>query len=131
MENPRISNRRYGYQFGAAASVLALVAWWRGWWTWLLWVFFLLALLHLALAILAPQALTPVNRAWMGFGHILGRVVAPVVLGLMFLLLITPIALFFRLLGRDELRLRIDSDSSYWVARKDPQPTPDSFQQQY
>ena len=131
MEKPQISNHRYGYQFGAAALILALVAWWRGWWTWLLWVFFLLAILHLALAVLAPQVLAPVNRAWMGFGHVLSRVVAPVVLGLMFLLLITPIALFFRLLGRDELRLRIDSDTSYWVVRKDSEPTPDSFQKQY
>lgn len=112
-------------------SVLAIVAWWRGWWTWLLWIFFALALFHLVLGAVAPKVLAPINRAWMGFGHAIGRVVAPIVLGLMFLLLITPIAIFFRLRGRDELRLRIYSQGSYWVERKTPRLSPESFRIQY
>lgn len=131
MNKPGISDRRYGYQFGAAMSFLALIAWWRGWWPWLMWTLVALAIFHLVLAAIAPQTLGLINRAWMGFGHVIGRIVAPIVLGLMFLLLITPTAIFFRLRGRDELKLRVRSGDSYWIVRKEPKLVPESFQRQY
>jgi hypothetical protein len=82
-------------------------------------------------ALLAPQLLTPFNRAWHLLGIVLGKVMNPVVLGLIFFTLITPIAMASKLLGRDELRLRKRPTVSYWIDRSPPGPAPDTFRNQF
>jgi len=67
----------------------------------------------------------------MALGHLLGRIVSPIVLGLIFFVLITPVALFGRVAGRDPLRLKPRAISSYWVKREPAGPTPDSFKNQF
>lgn len=85
-----------------------------------------------ALALWAPRRLTPLSKAWMGLGMLMGRVVNPLVFGLMFFALITPVGWVMRLRGRDALRLRLDSSaSSYWVDRRPPGPRPESFKHQF
>jgi hypothetical protein len=83
------------------------------------------------LALARPTALRPLNRAWATLGHWLGRIVSPIVLGVIFFLLITPVALLTRLFGRDELRLRRGAGTSYWIARDPVGPAPESFRDQY
>lgn len=85
-----------------------------------------------ALALWAPRRLTPLSKAWMGLGMLMGRVVNPLVFGLMFFALITPVGWVMRLRGRDALRLRLDpSAQSYWVDRRPPGPRPESFKHQF
>jgi hypothetical protein len=94
----------------------------------------ILGLLIVALSLLtvaAPDVLTPANRAWMRFGALLGRIVSPLVLGLMFFLTITPVAVITRAFGRDPLRLKRRAVQSYWLERSPPGPAPGSLNRQY
>jgi hypothetical protein len=88
-----------------------------------------LAILFFLATICAPTALAPLNRAWFAFGLLLGKVVSPFVLSVIFFVLIVPVALVTRLFGRDILLLKNRQVSSYWVD-KDP-IEPDSFKNQF
>ena len=82
-------------------------------------------------AVTAPNLLTPLNKAWMKLGELLGKVISPLVLGMVFFALITPVALVTRLFGREELRLKKADVSSYWIDRLPPGPAGDSFKNQF
>ncbi|MEY2953235.1 MAG: hypothetical protein RLZZ401_1322, partial [Pseudomonadota bacterium] len=112
---------------------LVFAAWgyYKGWSTLLLQGLAGLCLLFLVLTALAPAALAPLNRAWFAFGLMLGRVVSPVTLGLMFFLLITPVALVARWCGRDELRLKKRQVASYWIDRAPGAVAAESFRHQF
>ena len=88
-------------------------------------------LLLVLVAKFAAAKLTPFSRAWMNFGLLLGRVISPLALGLLFFSLITPVALFLRLIGRDELRLKLKSGQSHWLRRDPPGPPADGFKNQF
>ena len=86
----------------------------------------------LVAALFFPPLLQPLNRLWTKFGLLLHKVVSPVVLGIMFFLVITPIGLLMRSLGKNPLQLRFDDDArSYWVHRRPPGPAPDSLKDQF
>lgn len=81
------------------------------------------AALTLAVTLLRPGWLTPMNRAWMAFADILHRLFSPLTLGLLYFGLFTPTAYAMRLFGRDALKRRFDpSAPSYWVERSPPGP---------
>ncbi len=83
-------------------------------------------------AIVAPKVLHPLNRVWTSLGLLLGKVVNPIVMGVVFLLAVTPIAVILRLLGKDLLRLRRDpAADSYWIPRDPPGPDPASMSRQF
>ena len=75
---------------------------------------FLISLFFLLASILKASLLLPLNKVWMRLGFIIGVIVNPIVLGIIFFLLFTPIALIMRLFRRDELRLEIKKGSSHW-----------------
>jgi hypothetical protein len=83
------------------------------------------------IAVAAPNLLTPFNKAWMALGDLMGKVMSPLVLGIIFFVLITPNALITRLFGRDELRLKKADINSYWIDRDPLGPAGDSFKNQY
>ena len=88
--------------------------------------------LFLAIALLQPVWLGPLNRAWAKLGLLMGRVASPVVTGLLFLLVVTPMGFFARLFGRDPLRLTCDSGvASYWIERRPPGPSPGTMPNQF
>lgn len=60
----------------------------------------------------SPTTLNPLYKLWMRFGMLMNRITTPLILGIVFFLVFTPIALFMRLFGRDALRLMVDSDSN-------------------
>ena len=83
----------------------------------------LLSAVFAVLALIAPAVLAPLNRLWTKFGLLLHKIVSPVVLGIMFYLVITPMGAVMRLLGKDPLRLRKDRDAAtYWIERTPPGP---------
>ncbi|MBT8417097.1 MAG: hypothetical protein KJO42_06605 [Silicimonas sp.] len=91
-----------------------------------------LAIVFLALTLLRPEMLYPLNRGWFLLGIGLGMIVSPIVLGIIFFVLIAPIALIMRLVGRDELKLSRDASSdSHWIERVPAGPTAESFRDQF
>jgi len=85
-----------------------------------------------AIALLRPALLAGLNRAWIKLGILLGKVVSPIALGILFYGVLTPIGALVRLSGKDPLRLKLDSGAdSYWIPRKPPGPPPDSMTNQF
>ena len=124
------SNNKFGWFFSAVFAIITLYSYSQQMNTFavatnILCVFFMAATFS------APQLLTPLNRLWYSLGMLLGKVISPIVLGAMFFVLITPIAIITRLFGRDELKLKKSFVQSYWVDRLPPGPPSDSFKNQF
>lgn len=84
------------------------------------------------IAFIWPAVLAPLNRLWFRFGMLLHKIVNPLVLGLMFFVIITPLALFIRLFGGKLMALDFDkSQSSYWIRRSPPGPEAESIRNQF
>ena len=82
-------------------------------------IFFLvISSIFLILTIFFSNLLSPLNYAWYKFGILLGRFINPVVMGILFYFLISPIAIFLRILGRDELRIKDKNLKSFWLNKK-------------
>ena len=78
-----------------------------------------IALIFLALGLLNSKILSPLNKAWIKFGEILGRVIAPIVMAIVYFLILTPISLLVRLFGKDLIGMKFSNDiKSYWIKRK-------------
>lgn len=82
-------------------------------------------------AILRPAILVPFNSAWYRLGLALGHIVSPVVIGLIFFCLISPVALAMSIARRDALRLKKQNVTTYWIDREPPGPHADSFKNQF
>ncbi|MEO6185333.1 MAG: SxtJ family membrane protein [Steroidobacteraceae bacterium] len=124
------SNARFGALFAGVFAAAAAYKFWRG----SLPAAAVLGLVAASFAILSlarPALLTPLNKVWFAFGQLLNRVVSPVVLGILFFLIITPVALIGRLFGRDPLRMRKRAIPSYWITRDPSGPARDSFKHQF
>ena len=99
---------------------------------WLLPMIIVMLLLGGLLILAQGSVIAPFNRAWFMLGILLGKIVSPIVLGVMFFLMITPVALLMRIKGRDVLRLRGMKDvSTYWVERGAAEPSASSFKNQF
>lgn len=78
----------------------------------------------LAAALARPKLLSPLNRVWLRFGLLLHRIISPLVLGILFFAVITPVAVVTRLFGRDVLRRRLEpAAASYWLDRDPVEPS--------
>jgi hypothetical protein len=124
------SERGFGFVFAVFCALVAGYLWWTGsarlWW----WLGAAAAFAVLAVAL--PIVLRPLNILWFKFGMLLHHIVSPVVLGLMFYVVFTPIGMWMRLIGKRPLNLRFQKDAqSYWVHRKPPGPPPGSFNNQF
>ena len=81
-------------------------------------IFIIFSLIFLVLGILNSKILTPFNKLWIKFGEILGRVIAPIVMAIIYFIVLTPISLIVRLFGKDLLNLRfIKNKETYWINR--------------
>lgn len=129
-DTPTSSNRSFGLVFAVVFALIGLFPLLHGASvrTWSLGVGGVFAIAAVAF----PAMLAPLNRLWMKFGRLLHRFVSPIVLGLLFFVVITPMGLAMRMLGKDPLKLRADTQSkSYWIDRTPPGPRPDSFIDQF
>ena len=84
-----------------------------------IWSIFL-SLFFLILGLLNSKILTPLNKLWFKFGLLLGKIISPLIMGIIFFLVVTPIGLFMRMLGKDLLNLKKNSNNSYWIEKTDP-----------
>ena len=97
----------------------------------LAWLLFGLAIVMLFITLINSDVLHPLNKLWMLFGIFLGLIVSPIILGIIFFLLITPIGLLIRIFGRDELRLKLKSQASYWKLRALSDHINENFKNQF
>ena len=75
--------------------------------------------IFLILGALNSKLLSPLNKAWIKFGEILGLIIAPIVMGLVYFVILTPVSLIVRLFGKDLLGLKfINENETYWIKRK-------------
>ena len=81
---------------------------------------FTIAFIFLILGILNSKILTPLNKTWFRFGLFLGKIVSPLVMGIIFFLVVTPIGLFMRIIGKDILNLKFNKNESYWIKKTGP-----------
>jgi len=93
--------------------------------------FFVLGLLVFIIILVKADALLPLNMLWMRFGLVLGMIVTPIVLGITFFGLFTPIAILMRFFKRDELRLIFKKKRTHWVLRVPYARETDNFKQQF
>jgi hypothetical protein len=130
-QNALPSNRNFGFLFAVVFALLSAYAAYQGADAFRVYGWLIAGVAVSLVAVAAPGLLTPLNKAWMKLGELMGKVVSPLVLGVIFFVLITPIALITRLFGRDELRLKRANTNSYWIDRAPPGPAGGSFKNQF
>ena len=125
------SERTFGFVFTGIFLIVAGYFWYHDGKPVVIQIFLALAAAFLAFSIFLPIALRPLNKAWYYLGLLLGRVVSPIVLGVLFFVLISPIAIVMRMAGRDALKLRKQNVQSHWIDRRPPGPSSESFKEQF
>lgn len=112
------SNRNFGLFFSAIFFILSAYLYLNQ-----TYLFAGLALiimfLLITLSLFNADLLEPLNKAWMMLGQLLGIVITPLILGIIFFGIFMPIAIFFKIIGRDELKLKLLSKESYWKSVND------------
>ena len=79
-----------------------------------------ISIIFLVLGLLNSKILYPLNKLWFKFGIFLGKIISPLVMGVIFFFVVTPIGLLMRLLGKDILNLKYNDNKSYWIEKNDP-----------
>ena len=110
------SNRSFGILF---SIVFAIIAFWptingnplRLW-------SIPISVIFLVLGLLNSKLLNPLNIVWVKFGELLGRIIAPIVMAIIYFIIVTPIGLFMRLIGKDLLNIKFSKANTYWIKRK-------------
>ena len=80
----------------------------------------IISLIFLVLGLLNSKILAPLNKLWFKFGIFLGKIISPLIMGIIFFLVVTPIGILMRLLGKDLLNLKYDKNKSYWIDKTGP-----------
>ena len=77
-----------------------------------------ISIIFLVLGLLNSKLLNPLNIVWVKFGELLGRIIAPIVMAIIYFIIVTPIGLFMRLIGKDLLNIKFSKSNTYWIKRK-------------
>ena len=80
----------------------------------------IISIVFLALGLFNSKLLNPLNKIWFKFGLLLGKIISPIVMGIIFFLVVTPIALFMKLLKKDILNLKFNKKNTYWIEKSGP-----------
>jgi hypothetical protein len=80
----------------------------------------IISFIFIILGLLNSKILTPLNKLWFKFGIFLGKIVSPLIMGVIFFFVVTPIGLIMRMLGKDVLNLKQNKDKSYWIEKSGP-----------
>ena len=80
----------------------------------------IVSLIFLVLGIVNSNILSPLNKLWFKFGIFLGKIISPIIMGIIFFLVVTPIGLIMKLIGKDVLNLKYSDYKSYWIEKTGP-----------
>ena len=112
------SNRSFGIVFFIVFLLIALYPLLKGndlrIWS------LIISFIFLALGLINSKILTPLNRLWFKFGLLLGRFISPIIMGIIFFVVVTPIGIIMRLLNKDLLNLKYNKKETYWIDKSGP-----------
>jgi Saxitoxin biosynthesis operon protein SxtJ len=111
--------RKFGLTVGAAFLVISGISWWRGHHT-AAPVFATIGALLVLGGLVAPTALGPVNKAWMGLALVLSKVTTPVFMGVVYFIILTPIGALRRAFGRNSLTAPTTENGGHWASKTPP-----------
>jgi hypothetical protein len=120
MKSPKIklpSNHKFGFFFSTIFLLTSLYSYFIGSEI-IVYIFGTLCGIFLVITITNAKVLLPLNKLWMKFGILLGMIVSPIIMGIIFFGIFTPIAILMRFSGRDELRLHFKKKKTHWINRK-------------
>ena len=124
------SNKKFGLTFSFIFFIIFLYFFLTSDF-YLSYLFLFFSIIFLFFGIIFPNYLSKLNKAWMMLGLLLGKIVNPIVLGIIYFGLFTPIGLFRKIIGKDELKLKSKNINSYWQQREKVSITPESFKDQF
>ena len=109
------SNKSFGIVFSAVFFIISIWPLLDGgqirYWS------IIISIIFLVLGILNSKLLTPLNKIWFKFGLLLGNIISPIVMGLVFFLVVFPTGIIMKLLGKDLLNLKKNNNDSYWIQK--------------
>ena len=76
--------------------------------------------IFLVLGLMNSKILSPLNLLWFKFGILLGKIVSPIVMGIIFFLVVTPISIILKMFGKDVLNLKFNNNKTYWIVKDGP-----------
>ena len=125
------SNRKFGFFFTSVSALLGAY-FLKEESNWIAYVMFAITMLFLLATLIKSDALLPLNKLWMQLGLLLGMIVSPIILGIIFFGLFTPMSLLMKLFRRDELRLKLVADrNSHWKKRDADDAQTNTFKHQF
>ena len=80
----------------------------------------IISFIFLVLGLINSKILTPLNRLWFKFGLLLGKFISPIIMGIIFFIVVTPIGIIMRLFNKDLLNLKFNKKETYWIDKKGP-----------
>ena len=80
----------------------------------------IISMVFLILGLLNSNFLRPLNKIWFRFGLLLGKVVSPLIMSIIFFLVVTPIGIFMKVLGKDLINLKFNNKKTYWIEKSGP-----------
>ena len=78
------------------------------------------SMVFLILGLLNSKILTPLNKLWFKLGIILGNFISPIVMGIVFFIVVTPISLIIKIIGKDILSIKKNKSKTYWIEKSGP-----------
>ena len=78
------------------------------------------AIIFFILGLVNSKVLTPLNKLWFKFGLLLGKIVSPLIMGIIFFFVVTPTAFIMRIIGKDILNLKFNNKKTYWIEKTGP-----------
>lgn len=121
------TNKKFGYFFTSIFVLVSIYFFIGSILSWAI-LFAFTGMILFVITFLKEDLLLPLNKLWMRFGFLLGKIINPLVLGMIFFLIFTPIAFLMRLIRRDELRLKFKNKTSHWILRSQQK---ESFKNQF
>ena len=123
------SNQKFGYFFTLVFIIISIYFYFKEIST-LFYIFAIISIVFFLITSFRANILKPLNKLWMKFGLILGKIINPIVMGVIYFFIFSPIGILIRLFGRDELGLRIKNKKTYWIKRNKNLQT-NSFRKQF
>ena len=119
MKNSKIkisSNKSFGIVFFTVFLIIAIWPLLNGYeiryWS------LIISIVFLILGILNSKILTPLNKTWFKIGILLGNVISPIIMSIIFFLVVTPTSFIMKILGKDLLNLKKNTKNSYWITKQ-------------